>query len=120
AEVPEADTADDVTAQAPGPGSADRDRDGVELGELPVTDAPDPKPAPRFEGTVLHRAERTGGRPLLWAVWALIAVALIVLVALLLTGVIGTGTDGAAAALDDAARTLSPTIDRTAVEVPAA
>ncbi|MFC7374728.1 MULTISPECIES: hypothetical protein [unclassified Brachybacterium] len=75
----------------------DRDRDGVELGELSITDAPDPRPAPRFDGKVLHRPERSGGRPLLWLVWALIALALIVLVALLLSGVIGPGE---ASALD--------------------
>ncbi|WP_422114814.1 hypothetical protein [Brachybacterium sp. UNK5269] len=76
-----------------------RDADGVELGELPVTEAPDPRPAPRFDGKVLHRPERSGGRPLLWLVWALLAIALTVLVVLLLTGVLGTD---AAAALDAA------------------
>ncbi|APX32190.1 hypothetical protein BH708_05015 [Brachybacterium sp. P6-10-X1] len=69
--------------------AGDRDHDGVELGELAVTDAPEPRPAPRFDGKVLHRPERSGSRPLLWTVWALIAVALIVLVILLLTGVLG-------------------------------
>src|SRR5699024_970589 len=34
-----------------------RDHDGVELGELSVTDAPEPRPAPRFDGRVLHRPE---------------------------------------------------------------
>src|SRR5690606_8734028 len=66
-----------------------RDHDGVELGELSVTDAPDPRPAPRFEGKVLHRPERSGGRALVLLVWALIAIALIALVVLLLTGVLG-------------------------------
>lgn len=82
-----------------------RDADGVELGELPVTEAPDPRPAPRFDGKVLHRPERSGGRPLLWLVWALLAIALTVLVVLLLTGVLGTD---AAAALDAAPLTLIP------------
>lgn len=67
----------------------DRDHDGVELGEVPVTEAPSPRPAPRFDGKVLHRPETSASRPLVWAVWALIAIALIVLVALLLTGVLG-------------------------------
>src|SRR5699024_9641687 len=74
----------------------DRDRDGVELGELSVAEAPDPRPAPRFDGKVLHRPERSGGRSLLWVVWALIAVALIVLIVLMVTGVLGQ--DSAAAA----------------------
>lgn len=74
-----------------------RDRDGVELGELSVTEAPPPRPAPRYEGRVLHRSDGTTGRPLLWIVWILIAVALITLVALLLTGVLGPGVSGAAA-----------------------
>src|SRR5699024_10236580 len=73
-----------------------RDRDGVELGELSVAEAPDPRPAPRFDGKVLHRPERSGGRSLLWVVWALIAVALIVLIVLMVTGVLGQ--DSAAAA----------------------
>lgn len=65
-----------------------RDSDGVELGELSVTDAPDPRPAPRFDGKVLHRPESAGGRRVLWLVWVLVALALIALVALLLTGVL--------------------------------
>ena len=78
-----------------------RDHDGVELGELSVTEAPEPRPAPRFEGKVLHRAERSGGRALVWLVWALIAIALVVLVALLLTGTLGsTAASFAAGAFD--------------------
>ena len=75
------------------------DHDGVELGELSVTEAPEPRPAPRFDGKVLHRPERSGGRGLVWLVWALIAIAFIVLLALMLTGVIGPG----AASASDAA-----------------
>lgn len=147
AEVPEADSAEDIIEPvsqsragggegATSPGTAvtaapnrprvaetiERDRDGVELGELSVTEAPHPKPAPRFDGKVLHRPERSGGRPLLWVVWGLVALALIVLIALLLTGVIGTGADSASIA--EAARlsadliggSLDPTIARPIVE----
>lgn len=95
----------DATVPGPGPHPdparlvpPERDSDGVELGELPVTEAPDPKPAPRFTGDVLHRTERSGGRPLVWLVWVLIAVALIILITLLLTGIIGPGVAEAAAA----------------------
>lgn len=77
----------------------DRDKDGVELGELSVSEAPDPRPAPRFEGQVLHRPERSGGRPLLWLVWILIAAALVALVVLLLTGIIGPAQAQALAGL---------------------
>ncbi len=120
--APEAEPA---PAAAPpfGPDVA-RDHDGVELGELSVTDAPDPRPAPRFEGKVLHRPERSGGRALVWLVWALIAVALVVLVALLLTGVIGPASASAAAhatAADVlAALPLDPTLDHPVLEEPAA
>src|SRR5699024_590872 len=86
----------------------DRDRDGVELGELSVAEAPDPRPAPRFDGKVLHRPERSGGRSLLWVVWALIAVALIVLIVLMVTGVLGQ--DSAAAAF--------PSLDLAAPDLP--
>ena len=81
---------------APAPRAAEaeivRDSDGVELGELSVTDAPDPRPAPRFDGKVLHRPESAGGRRLLWLVWVLIA-----LVALLLTGVLSPSEASASA-----------------------
>lgn len=77
----------------------ERDVDGVELGEMSVSEAPAPRPAPRYDGKVLHRPERSGSRPLLWVVWALIAIVLVALVALLLTGVLGPGTDGALGAL---------------------
>ncbi len=89
-ELSEQPAPEPVGAPAPRAAEAEvvRDHDGVELGELPVTEAPDPRPAPRFDGKVLHRPERTGGRRLLWLVWVLIALALIALVALLLTGVL--------------------------------
>jgi hypothetical protein len=92
-----------------------RDHDGVELGELPVTEAPDPRPAPRFDGKVLHRPERTGGRRLVWLVWALIAIALVVLVALLLTGVLSpaeASATGLPALLDPA--TAHPVLEEPA------
>lgn len=87
-----------VTAEGGSASSHSHDHDGVELGELSVTDAPEPRPAPRFDGKVLHRPERSGGRALVWLVWALIAVAFIVLLALLLTGVIGPGVASASEA----------------------
>jgi hypothetical protein len=90
---------------APAPKAAEtaveRDNDGVELGELPVTEAPDPRPAPRFDGKVLHRPERSGGRRLVWLVWVLIALALAALVALLLTGVLAPADAAALGATPD-------------------
>ncbi|MDN5599114.1 MAG: hypothetical protein ACTHV2_13955 [Brachybacterium sp.] len=94
-----------------------RDHDGVELGELSVTEAPEPRPAPRFDGKVLHRPENSGSRLLPWLVWILIAIALVVLVVLLLTGVLGSDTTAAAlptASLPD----LS--LDHPVLEEPAA
>lgn len=85
------------TAEGGSAATITRDRDGVELGELSVTEAPEPRPAPRFDGKVLHRPENSRGRLLSWLVWALIAIALVVLVVLLLTGVLGG--DSASAAL---------------------
>ncbi|HEX7351853.1 hypothetical protein [Brachybacterium sp.] len=122
--APEAEPAP-AAAPSLGPDVA-RDHDGVELGELSVTDAPDPRPAPRFEGKVLHRPERSGGRALVWLVWALIAVALVVLVALLLTGVIGpasasaTASAHASAADVLAALPFDPPFDHPVLEEPAA
>lgn len=96
----------------------DRDVDGVELGEMSVSEAPDPRPAPRFEGRVLQRSSDTGGRSLLWVVWALIGVALLALIILLATGVLGPGGDagalgagslGATAFLPDAVSLPDPT-----------
>lgn len=77
-----------------------RDQDGVELGELTVTEAPDPRPAPRYDGKVLQRPERSGGKPLLWVVWVLIALALVALVVLLLMGVLGGGDTAALSSID--------------------
>lgn len=82
------------------PAQIPADADGVELGEIPVGDAPDPRPAPRFEGRVLHRPERSGGIPVLWLVWSLVALALVALVILLITGVIGGDTAQALALTD--------------------
>lgn len=124
-------TSPDVPAPTPGtastPGTTtslastvtvDRDVDGVELGEMSVSEAPDPRPAPRFEGRVLQRSSDTGGRSLLWVVWALIGVALLALIILLATGVLGPGGDagalgagslGATAFLPDAVSLPDPT-----------
>ena len=77
----------------------DRDSDGVELGEMSVSEAPDPRPAPRFEGKVLQRADDSGGRSLLWVVWVLIGLAVLALIILLATGVLGPGDTGALGAL---------------------
>ena len=86
-----------VTATATATATAiPTDSDGVELGELPVGDAPAPKPAPRFEGRVLNRSGRSGsGSPVMWIVWALVALAVIALVVLLATGVLGGGSASA-------------------------
>lgn len=75
--------------------ASDRDADGVQLGEMSVGDAPDPKPAPRFEGRVLHRPDRSAGNPVVWIVWGVVALAVLLLVILLLTGVIGPGVGSA-------------------------
>jgi cytoskeletal protein RodZ len=75
----------------------ERDADGVELGELHDDTAPQPRPAPRFEGKVLNRPENSSGKPLVLAIWILIAIAVVVLVVLLLTGIIGPGVGGPAA-----------------------
>ena len=92
--------------------AVDRDVDGVELGEMSVSEAPDPRPAPRFEGKVLQRSDDSGGRSLLWVVWVLIGLALLALIILLATGVLGPGGDagalgagslGATASLSDTA-----------------
>ena len=91
--APSSDSVPSAPAAAPAPGpdasGIRRDADGVELGELSVTEAPDPRPAPRFEGKVLHRPESGGGRGAVILVWVLIALGVIALVALLLTGVLG-------------------------------
>ena len=105
-------TATATAAAGEGTATIVRDADGVELGELSVSEAPDPRPAPRFDGKVLHRPERSGGRPLLWIVWALIALAIIALVVLLLTGILGGGSTSALAAgapLDPSSLTSSLT-----------
>lgn len=92
---------DESSAALTGAGSDDaidpstRDADGVELGELTVTDAPDPLPAPRFEGRVLQRQDATGGSPMLWIVWILVALAIIAVIVLIMTGVLGTSSTSA-------------------------
>lgn len=90
-----------------------RDADGVELGEIPVGDAPDPRPAPRFEGRVLRRPERSGGNPMVWIVWGLVALAVIALVILLATGVLGGGSAHALEAPDAAVRLVASAFSPT-------
>ncbi|MBB5831208.1 hypothetical protein [Brachybacterium aquaticum] len=108
-----------ATATATAEPEIERDRDGVELGELSVTEAPDPRPAPRFEGRVLHRPESTGGRRLLWLVWVLVALAIVALVILLLTGIVGPGVASSAlAGTDPDSQTLS--LSHPVLEEPAA
>jgi hypothetical protein len=108
---------------APAPRAADatveRDSDGVELGELPVSEAPDPRPAPRFDGKVLHRPESSGGRRLLWLVWVLVAIALVVLVVLLLTGMLSSA-EASAAGLPALPDLLDPASAHPVLEDPAA
>ncbi len=105
--APSAPTAT-ATATAVVPEPIRRDVDGVELGEMSVTEAPDPKPAPRFEGQVLHRPERAGGRSLVWLVWLVIAIAIVALVVLLVTGVIGGGTNALGALSDLVGENTAP------------
>lgn len=108
-----------AAAPAPGPDAAGirRDADGVELGELSVTEAPDPRPAPRFEGKVLHRPESGGGRGAVILVWVLIALGVIALVALLLAGVLGPAQahaavyDAVPSMLEGSAEVLAPPLD---------
>lgn len=93
------DTAVGTVTVSPVPASIPTDADGVELGEMAVGDAPDPRPAPRFEGRVLHRPQRSGGSPVVWIIWILVAIALVAIVALLLLGVLGGESAQALAAL---------------------
>ncbi|MCS6710823.1 hypothetical protein JSY14_01845 [Brachybacterium sp. EF45031] len=97
-----------ATATAEPPVQIARDEDGVELGELSGSEAPSPKPSPRFDGRVLHRPESAGGRSMLWIVWALVALAVLALIVLLLTGVLG-GSQTSAEALAQAI--LTPMIE---------
>lgn len=120
AATPGAASSEGGAAPAADRGSAatiSRDHDGVELGELSVTEAPEPRPAPRFDGKVLHRPESSGSRLLPWLVWILIAIALAVLVVLLLTGVLGADT-ASAASLSVPPPDLS--LDHPVLEEPAA
>lgn len=65
--------------------------DWYEVGDLPADQAPDPKPAPRFEGHVLNRPSRTATGLGGWLTWLVVAIVLILLIVLLVTGVIGPG-----------------------------
>lgn len=75
--------------------------EGSGFGEAVDDSAPNPNPAPRFEGSVLNEPESSDGRSLTWITWVLIGLAFI---ALLLFLILGTG--GGAEASDLAA-TLS-------------
>ncbi|MCT1708469.1 hypothetical protein [Dermabacter hominis] len=63
----------------------------LEVGDLPADQAPEPKPAARFDGTVLDKPSRTSGGIGMWITWLLVAAIAITLVVLLATGVIGPG-----------------------------
>lgn len=63
----------------------------LEVGDLPADQAPEPKPAARFDGTVLDKPSRTSGGIGMWITWLLVAAIAITLVVLLVTGVIGPG-----------------------------
>ena len=77
--------------------AANRDADGVELGEMSAEVAPDPRPAPRFTGRVLNQSTRARNRSV-WMAWLLIAIAIAVLIVLLVSGVLTSGSTSAAAA----------------------
>ncbi|MDK7742160.1 hypothetical protein QP589_06225 [Helcobacillus massiliensis] len=87
---------------------ADRDHDGVEFGELPPEDAPDPRPAPRFEGTVLNKPTRSTAGVGAWITWGVIALVLLAIVLLVLFGLIGPGI------LQSGADPVGPTTSLTA------
>lgn len=99
AQEPTGSSAPAAAAPATATATIERDSDGVELGEMSVSEAPDPRPAPRFEGRVLQRSDDSGGRSLLWVVWVVIGLALLTLIILLATGVLGPGDTGAMGAL---------------------
>lgn len=63
----------------------------LEVGDLPADQAPEPKPAARFDGTVLHKPSRTSGGIGMWITWLIVAAIAITLIVLLVTGVIGPG-----------------------------
>lgn len=96
ARIIEVDEDPTAAAEASASTAIPTDADGVELGELSVGEAPAPKPAPRFEGRVLNRSGGSStGSPVMWIVWALVALAVISLVVLLATGVLGGGSASA-------------------------
>lgn len=70
--------------------SGDAD-DWYEVGDLPADQAPDPKPAPRFEGQVLNRPSRSATGLGGWVTWLLVALVLILVIVLFVTGLIGPG-----------------------------
>ncbi|MCT1866567.1 hypothetical protein M3B90_03365 [Dermabacter sp. p3-SID358] len=75
----------------------------LEVGDLPADQAPEPKPAARFEGTVLNNPSRTSGGIGMWITWLIVAAIAITLVVLLVTGVIGPGIVNALAATPETA-----------------
>lgn len=76
--------------------------EGSGFGEAVDDSAPEPKPAPRFEGTVLNEPETNDGRSLTWITWVLIGLAFVVLLLFL---ILGTGSG--AEASDLAAATVA-------------
>lgn len=73
----------------------------LEVGDLPADQAPEPKPAARFDGTVLDKPSRTSGGIGMWITWLLVAAIAITLVVLLVTGVIGPGITKAIAPIPE-------------------
>lgn len=65
--------------------------DWYEAGELSSNQAPDPVPAPRFEGRVLNKPCRSGGGFGVWIAWLIVALVVATLVWLVVNGTIGPG-----------------------------
>ncbi|MDO5646240.1 MAG: hypothetical protein Q4G21_11220 [Dermabacter sp.] len=80
--------------------------DWYEMGDLPADRAPEPKAAPRFDGTVLNKPARTSAGVGAWITWILVFAVLVGIIVMLVTGVIGPGMLSSAAPFS----TLTPTI----------
>ncbi len=65
--------------------------DWYEVGDLPADQAPEPKPAPRFEGQVLNKPSRSATGLGGWVTWVLVFLVLALIIVLFVTGMIGPG-----------------------------